>query len=122
MICGAQAARELSRAGVLEPITMVIRGHKACAMSERYNIVVEDDIYSALTQVEQHRTRRSYNLVTSSSEQEGQEIRHTTTISDTHGGELCIISSHRICEEHMVTALLLGASSTEMMQDFPLHV
>jgi hypothetical protein len=43
MICGAQAARELSRAGVLEPITMVIRGHKACAMSERYNIVVEDD-------------------------------------------------------------------------------
>jgi hypothetical protein len=41
--------------------------------------------------------------------------------SNTHGGELCIISSHRICEEHMGTALL-GASSTEMMQDFPLHV
>ena len=39
----------------------------------------------------------------------------------THGGELCIISSHRICEEHMGTALI-GASSTEMMQDFPLHV
>jgi len=32
---------------------------------------------------------------------------------------LCV--SHRICEEHMGTALL-GASSTEMMQDFPLHV
>jgi hypothetical protein len=41
--------------------------------------------------------------------------------SYTHGGELCIISSHRICEEHMGTALL-GASSTEMMQDFPLRV
>ena len=38
-----------------------------------------------------------------------------------HGGELCIISSYRICEEHMGTTLL-GASSTEMMQDFPLHV
>src|SRR5262245_52257642 len=42
-------------------------------------------------------------------------------LSHTHGGELCIISSYLICEEHMGTALL-GASSTEMMQDFPLHV
>jgi hypothetical protein len=41
--------------------------------------------------------------------------------SYTHGGELCIISSYRICEEHTGTALL-GASSTEMMQDFPLHL
>jgi hypothetical protein len=44
-----------------------------------------------------------------------------TTRTNPHGGELCIISSHRICEEPMGTALL-GASSTEMMQDFPLHV
>jgi len=26
-------------------------------------------------------------------------------VSHTHGGELCIISSHRICEEHMGTDL-----------------
>src|SRR4029453_13549469 len=47
-----------------------------------YPIGVEDDIYSALTQVEQHRTRRSDNLVTPSPEQEGQESRQTMTISE----------------------------------------
>jgi len=37
-----------------------------------------------------------------------------------HGGELCIISSHRICKEHVGTSLL-DANSAEMMQDCPLH-
>jgi len=42
-------------------------------------------------------------------------------LSDTHGGKLCIISFHRICKEH-VSTVLMGLSSTEMMQDCPLHV
>jgi AhpD family alkylhydroperoxidase len=43
------------------------------------------------------------------------------TFTDTHGGELCIISSHCICKEHLGT-VLVSVSSTEMMQDYPLHV
>ena len=50
-----------------------------------------------------------------------QPFRVGPHLPDTHGGELCIISSHRLCEEPIGTALL-GASSPEMMQDFPLHV
>jgi integrase len=67
------SAHELSRAGVPEPIAMAIMGHKTRAMYDRYNIVDEDDIRSALTQVEQHRARRGYNLATSPPEQAEQE-------------------------------------------------
>jgi hypothetical protein len=52
---------------------MAIMGHKTRAMYDRYNIVDEDDIRNALTQVEQRRTRRGYNLATSPPEQVEQE-------------------------------------------------
>jgi integrase len=67
------SARELSRAGVPDPIAMAIMGHKTRAMYDRYNIVDEDDIRTALTQVEQHRARRGYNLATSRPKQVEQE-------------------------------------------------
>jgi hypothetical protein len=49
------------------------QAYKTRAMYDRYNIVDEDDIRSALTQVKQHRARRGYNLATSPPEQAEQE-------------------------------------------------
>ena len=42
-------------------------------------------------------------------------------ISHTHGGELCIIFLTTLVGRPL-NAALLGACSTEMMQDYPLHV
>ena len=58
-------ARDLNRAGVPDPIAMSIMGHKTRAMYDRYNIVDEGDISTALTQAEAYRARRGYNLATS---------------------------------------------------------
>ena len=57
-------ARDLSRAGIPDPIAMAIMGHKTRAMYDRYNIVNEGDIRQAITQAAQHRARRGYNLAT----------------------------------------------------------
>ena len=58
-------ARELSRAGVPDRIAMSIMGHKTRSMYDRYNIVNEEDVRTALTQMEERRKRRSHNLATS---------------------------------------------------------
>jgi len=55
-------ARNLNRAGVLDPIAMRIMGHKTRAMYDRYNIVDEQDIGLALTQAEVHRKRSNHYL------------------------------------------------------------
>jgi len=67
-------ARDLNRAGVPDPIAMAIMGHKTRAMYDRYNIVDEGDISTALTQAETYRARRVYNRATSGEAQEKQEV------------------------------------------------
>jgi len=59
------SAHELSRAGVPDRIAMSIMGHKTRSMYDRYNIVNEEDVRTALTQMEERRKRRSHNLATS---------------------------------------------------------
>jgi len=64
-------ARELSRAGVPDPIAMSIMGHRTRAMYDRYNIVNEEDIREAMSRVAHRRARRGYNTVTVPNEEEG---------------------------------------------------
>ena len=67
------SARTLSRAGVPDRIAMSIMGHKTRSMYDRYNIVDEGDISTALIQAEQYRVRRSCNLATSGDEANSED-------------------------------------------------
>ena len=59
------SARDLSRAGVPDKIAMQLMGHKTRSIYDRYNMVNEEDISTALTRAEEYRARRSHNLATS---------------------------------------------------------
>jgi integrase len=67
------SARDLSCAGVPDRIAMQLMGHKTRSIDDRYNIVNEDDISTALTRAEEYRTRRSHILATSEKHEQGEE-------------------------------------------------
>ena len=59
------AVRNNSRAGISDKVTMEITGHKTRAVFDRYNIVSEDDIKTALERKEKYlQARYGHNLGT----------------------------------------------------------
>lgn len=57
------ACRNLTQAGVPQQVAMRISGHKTDSMFRRYNIVVTDDLRTALERTKQYRARAAQQKV-----------------------------------------------------------